>query len=407
MILSSTPIPKVIWFIALSNFFMNISSVMSFTYLPIYLTTVLGVTMASLGIIEGIIDSSDLFVRVISGYFSDKIKKRKIFIGSGFIFATISRFLLAFSSSLGMVMIARMIDRISHGFQASPRDALMGDLSPSSIKAKCYSIRYIFTVAGNAVGALISIGIMLCITNFYQDITNPYQGIFLLSSLPAILACIIFLFFVKDTPPRVIHSENLIINLKVIKLFSKDYWILILSNFLFMTAAFGCSFLIKSAEETGLPVEWLPLVMIIKNTVIVISSLIFGNIADKFDKKLFVKIGLLLLIASHFTLSFSTNYLITFLGISLAGIQWGILYGSLCALVTEYSPPHCKGVAFGIFHFTSGIAVLLGNILMGYLWNYSGSSRAFLYTSIGAFLSIGCLIFLNRKKTIDTHSDVL
>lgn len=375
-------IPAGIWYLGLANLLMNVSSVIAFTLAPLFLRNVLGTSMATLGIFEGIVEAMALFTRIFSGVLSDIARKRKSFIALGYVLSILARALLAVASTVGWVFVSRVFDRISNGIQASPRDALVSDLAPSDIKGTCYGLRHAMSVLGSVIGAGLGIFLM-------WSTANNYRFVFWMTVIPGILGFIFLMTGVQE-PAKKEHGKQLTKSFRFPDLleFSFAYWKLIGVTLFFMVGHFSGAFLIITAENNGISEALIPAVMVWQNLVTVMVAVPCGKISDRFDRRWVLALGFMSLMGSNITLGLSTGLWGVLLGIGLCGLQMGVTQSTLLAFVAETTPPHLRGTGFGVFHFASGIGVLIANTLMGSLWDGASPQIAYLSTAVLVFIGL-------------------
>ena len=184
-------IPKSILAIGISSLLINAATSVLFSASALYLKTVLAVSIASIGVLESTVEGIAYFTRTFSGVLSDYFRTRKCFMVMGFALLTISKPLLAFSHTYTHVFLARTVDRLGNGLQASPRDALVSDVAPKEIKGACYGFRQSLSLIGSTIGGILGIIVM-------NKSNNNFHLLFLLASIPATLALLVLVLFVKE-----------------------------------------------------------------------------------------------------------------------------------------------------------------------------------------------------------------
>ncbi len=410
-------IPFTIWMLSLVSLLMNISSVMITILTPIFITTVLGATYTVAATIDGIVEALSSFLKVFSGTLSDKLKKRKFLIVIGYGMGVAVKPLFAMAQSVTWIFTARIIDRISNGMRDTPRDALMADSAPAHIKGKCFGVRIAMSSVGSLIGAILTFFLMwLWVMDF--------RTVFWISLIPSTLALVLLIFFVKDK-----HNQKDIptatgpeFHLSEIKSLSKSFWFLILIAFIFMlgktsesllvlrtfqiikTDVTLGSWLISANENMGANIGLVCGVMILMNLVYSSSAYPMGKISDKFDRRIFLFVGGIVLICANLLLAFSTTTLSVSLGVALWGLHMGIVQGLFASMIAERAPSHLKGTAFGAFHLVSGLAAIIGVPTSGYIWQNYGAEYSFLAEVAAVTLSLVFAIFLPKYK--EKSSDV-
>ena len=395
-------IPAGIWGLGLANFFMNISSILVFTFTPLFLKNVLGASFAMVGAIEAVVESSALFTRIFSGVISDIAKKRKAFIGLGYGLSILSRVFLSLSAIPSTVAASRVLDRVSNGIQASPRDALVADLAPEHLRGRCYGLRHSLTTGGSLLGS--GLGVLLAYWT-----SNHYRSIFWFSLIPAVLALIALWILVKDKqlhPADRSESRSKFFSLSEALDFLRfenlsklpsTYWKLMVVSFLLMTGNFSGSFLIYAAEFHGAPGYMLPLVMVIQNIIVAPVAFYAGKFSDQLDRRLVLGVGIAFLAMECLLLGTASHVWHVFLAVIFCGFEMGIIQSPLMGLITDNTPESLRGTAFGTLHLISGCAVFFSNLLIGSLWDIS---QFWAFSSI-AILTIFALIglcFIPKSK---------
>ncbi len=392
---SQPSIPKSIWALGSVSFFMKISSVIVFSLSPLFLTKTLGASVFAIGILEGFIEAVALFTRLFSGIVSDYIHKRKKLIIIGYIFALISRPLLGIASNIGGVFLGRAFDRIGNGLDATPRDALVGDLAPPQIKGACYGLRESLSRAGSFVG-----GILLMVLLWYTY--NNYSLVFWLGSIPTAIALIVLIIFVKDPISEKFQNttKRKLVSVKDIKSLPLSFWLVLLLSGLYMLSNFSGVFLIIRAEQTGLDIHLTPLVMVVQNFATSATAYPVGFLSDRMGRRSMMALGILIVVISNIFLAMGGSIYIILIGVLLWGAEMGIAQSILPVLVADSSPENVRGTGFGMFHLVNGICLITANPVSGWVWDHVGPSAMF-YTSAGiAALSSLVLFFIPAKKVL-------
>lgn len=389
---NSSRIPLSIWALGAVSFLMKISSVIVFSLSPLFITQVLGASAFALGILEGIIETFSLFTRIFSGILSDYIRKRKAIIVVGYGLAILSRPLLGLATGIGGVFLGRALDRIGNGLDATPRDALVGDLAPPQIKGACYGLRESLSRSGALTGSLVAIG-LLWLTQ------NNYSLVFWLGTIPTAMALVVLILFVKDAPPKKdLPQTKETWKLKDIRKLTLSFWLVLLLGGLFMISNFSGAFLILRAEQTGLDIHLVPLVMVIQNISTALTAYPVGYLSDKMGRRTMMVCGILLVILSNILLAEGGSILVVFLGIFLWGAEMGITTSILAALLADSCPQQVRGTGFGLFHLNNGLCFLLANTLAGWLWSQYSPSIMFYTSASIAALSACVLPVIHKQK---------
>lgn len=395
-------IPATVWALGLMTLLLSTSTTMVFALTPLYLTSVMGLSFATLGRYEGMIEGTSWAVRIFSGPLSDMLSKRKPLLVAAWSCVTLSRVLLPYASTIGGVVFARVIDRIGNGLQASPREALIGDVAPPQIKSSCYGLRQTLGLLGSFLGALLAIYIM-------RLTKNDYILSFWVALIPALLAGALVIFFVKDAvitaPRKTFQSVVQIFAWNQIKQLNANYRRVVVFAGLFMLSYYSGAFPILQAKSAGLPDDQSALVMVIQNFAGFMMAFPAGWLADRFGYKKFLISGCILSIIGDLLIAQTTSLPLVLLGIGVWGSQLGMMSGIISSKVSEYAPPGLRATAFALYFGVNGVMVALSNGLAGHIAHTWGLKYVF-YTSSTLALIAMCSVCLLpkdhslREKTI-------
>lgn len=363
---------------------MDISSEMIHSLLPVYLVVALGASGTAVGVIEGMAEATALIVKVFSGVFSDYVGQRKLPAFAGYALGALSKPLFALSTTAGGVLTARLIDRVGKGIRGAPRDALVADVTPPEIRGAAFGLRQSLDTVGAFTGPLVAAGLMLAWA-------NNFRAIFWVAVIPAVLSATLLLVGIREPDkPQGEHRKNPI-NRTNLKQLSWPYWRVVVLGAIFSLARFSEAFLVLRAQQMGLLLSLVPLVLVFMNLVYAMSAYPFGKLADRMSHDALLAWGLVTLVAADITLAQNTGLLVTFAGLGLWGIHMGMTQGLLAAMVAHVSPQNLRGTAFGVFNLMSGIAMLGASVIAGVLWDHAGASSTFY---VGAGISAAALLFL-------------
>lgn len=401
-------IPKEIWGLSLGNFFVNISSVMVRSVFPVYLKTVLGVGAGWIGLVEGLVEGLSFIIKMMSGVYSDYLQRRKFIIVLGYTLMALSRPIFACFSTVQAVVIARVLDRMGNGIQASPRDALVGDLAPKKIRGACYGMRVGLGTAGSFVGALVSLLLM------YMHNEN-FQLVFWISVIPGLIAIALMVSVVREPEKRVLApatndtSESSCgknvrrhpIHMSDIPRLGKRYWMVMVIVATFMIAQLGEPILVLHAHENfGLTGAYVPLVLLTFNSTYSSVSYPAGKLSDRIGRHNTLMIGFLCLIFGDLFMATAQNILFVFVGIAFCGAQMAITQSIFMTLIADSVPEDLRGTGFGIFYLICALCALISNSGSGYISELYGQEVAFTISMGIASLSLGLLFLVRPKKVI-------
>ena len=390
-------IPGAIWAIGISSLLINASTAVIFSGTALYLKTVLGVTLSTIGSLEAVVEAISYAIRIFSGVLSDYLRKRKSIILVGFILLTISKPLLAFSKTIGHIFIARALDRVGNGIQATPREALVGDIAPHESKGACYGLRQSLSVIGSTLGGVFGIIVM-------KMTSNNFELMFLLATIPAVFAILVIIFFVKERK-KAEHKESLRRPIKIadLKLLGKKFWLLMIVITIFMLARFSEIFIsLNACDNYGLNLAYGTAITVIYNLTSTLISYPAGKLSDKFNKITILLVGFILLFIAHLTIYSAPNLYFIFIGATVWGLQIGITQSITAILVSDYVPKELRGTGFGVYYFCTAAATALASIFAGVVSERNGTeSIAFLYGAIFCGGAIFILLLLKKKLALN------
>lgn len=377
-----TSMPSGILALGFVSMLTDLSSELIFSLLPVFLVSVLGTNALVIGLIEGFAESIALLIRIFSGMYSDYLGKRKTLAIFGYSFSALSKPLFALATNIGMVFLARFLDRIGKGMRGSPRDALIADIAPDNQYGAAYGLRQSLDTVGAIIGPLLALVLMI-IWN------NNFQAVFWVAVIPGVLSVLVLILFVQEPVKPDSAKPINPIQPKEIKKLSHTYWYVVIIGAIFTLARFSEAFLLLRAYQVGSPITWVPLILVVMYLMYSVSAYPFGKLADTINHGKLLIIGLFILITADLILAFSHSLLFIYIGSCLWGLHMGATQGLLAAMVAGTAPDDLRGTAFGFFNFICGIATLIASLLAGLLWDSFGSVFTF---SIGALFCVVCLL---------------
>lgn len=384
-------IPRTIWTLGFVSLFMDLSSELVHSLLPVFMVTTLGASALTVGVIEGVAESTSMLIKVFSGAISDFMGRRKGLLLLGYGVAALSKPLFPLAHSVEVVFTARFLDRIGKGIRGAPRDALVADVSPPSIRGACFGLRQSMDTVGAVLGPAMAIVLMLWLADI--------QLVLWFAVIPAIVAVALIFVGVKEPTPvsreRTFRSP---IHWRVLPGFSRGYWWVVVIGGVFTLARFSEAFLVLRAQQTGLSVAWVPLVMVVMAIFYALSAYPAGWLSDRISRTRLLCMGMGLLILADLVLAGSGSIITMMLGVALWGLHMGFSQGILASLVADTGPMDLKGTAFGIFNLVSGVCMLIASVLAGAIWQGMGSVNTFLAGALLAATALFLLIAVERSR---------
>jgi MFS family permease len=365
-----TRIPRGVWVLGFVSLLMDVSSEMIHSLLPLFMVTVLGASALTVGVIEGIAESTALLVKVFSGALSDYLGKRKGLAVFGYALGALSKPMFALASGVGMVLTARFLDRIGKGIRGAPRDALVADIAPAGIRGAAFGLRQSLDTVGAFVGPLLGVGLMLLWA-------NDFRAVFWVAVIPGLLAVALLVFGVHEPKKTEAHQPVNPISRVNLQRLGTAYWWVVGIGAVFTLARFSEAFLVLRAAQGGIPVALVPLVMVAMNVIYAASAYPFGKLSDSMSHTKLLALGLAVLIAADMVLATDDHLTTVLLGVGLWGVHMGITQGLLARMVADVTPADLRGTAYGFFNLMSGLAMLIASVLAGLLWDRLGASYTF------------------------------
>jgi MFS family permease len=391
----SAAIPRTVWALGMVSLAMDVSSEMIHALLPLFLTGVLGASLAVVGVIDGIAEATAAIAKVFSGYVSDRIGKRRPLILLGYGLGAVSKPLFALAGAPGPVLGARFLDRIGKGLRGAPRDALVADVTPPDLRGRAYGLRQSLDTVGAFLGPLLAVGLMALWA-------NDMRAVFWVAAIPAAISVGIALIWVRDAaPPDRCDKAAAPIRTADLRNLSPAFWAVTGVGVVFTMARFSEAFLVLRADELGLPLALAPLVLVAMNVVYAAGAYPAGALADRIGTNRLLLGGVACLVAADLLLAFASGLAACFAGILLWGLHMALTQGLLAQLVAEHSRADLRGSAFGLFNLATGLTLLAASVLAGVLWDRGGADLTFLTGAgfaLAAVLAIAALPLLFRAR---------
>ncbi|MDD3815179.1 MAG: MFS transporter [Desulfocapsaceae bacterium] len=367
-----------VFFTGLVSFFMDVSSEMIYPLVPLFLTSVLGINMSMVGLVEGIAESTASLLKVFSGWFSDWTRQRKNLMLAGYAISTLSRPLMALAGSWQHVLSSRFTDRLGKGIRTAPRDAIIVEATQASHLGRAFSFHRAMDTLGAVVGPAIAF--------FFLGIfNNDYRTIFWLSMVPGVIAVILIILFIEEkkrqpTPQK--ERPRL-----TFKHFDWKVKFFIMISTLFALGNSSDAFLILRAQQVGIPALTIPVVYLVFNLVYSLSAIPAGMAADKFGKKRIILLGFVLFAGLYYGFAVVTNVSAVWLLFGLYGLFMGLTEGIQKAFLATIIPPDFKATAFGVYAAAVGLAMLPASLIAGWLWEHVSPAATFYFGTATATLS--------------------
>lgn len=379
-------IPRGVWVVGGVSMLMDISSESIHSLLPLFMVTTLGTSVLVIGLIEGLAEATALFIKVFSGAISDYLGKRKGLALLGYGLGALGKPFFALASSSGMVLGARLMDRAGKGIRGAPRDALVADITPPELRGAAYGLRQSMDTTGAFLGPLLAVGLMLLLH-------NDFRAVFWIALIPGFLSVALLYFGLKEPKTPVEHKRTNPIKRENLTRLGKSCWWVIGLGAVFTLARFSEAFLVLRAQQSGVPLALIPLVMVVMNVIYSFSAYPFGKLSDGMSHTRLLQWGLVVLIAADVVLALSTHWTGIIIGVALWGMHMGMTQGLLAAMVAKTAPADLRGTAFGLFSMVCGVGLLMASVGAGAIWELWGAEYTFY---AGAVICLLTLLYLRK-----------
>ncbi len=389
-------LPRNVWAVSVTSFFMDISSEMVINIVPLFLANVLGVQTAIIGLIEGVAKSTASILKLFSGWLSDKLRGRKWLAVAGYGLSAITKPFFYFAASWEAIAGVRWLDRVGKGIRTAPRDALVADSVSADKRGLAFGFQRAADTAGAMLGLLIALGaVWLAQANAVKLGLSTFRMIVLISIIPALLAVLALAVGAKDVP---VLKERALPKFAFRSL-GKPFVVFMVIVGLFELGNSSDAFLVLRAQDAGLSVTGILGMLVCFNLVYTLVSAPAGSLSDRIGRRKLIVAGWLV-------------YALVYLGFGLAqygwqvwalymiyGLYYGMAYGTSKAIIADLVPDTVRGTAYGTYNAVIGILDFPASVIAGLLWqglgNWPGlgASAPFLFGAVAALVAAILLIF--------------
>jgi MFS family permease len=364
-------IPRTVWALGLVSLLMDTSSEIVHALLPLFMTVQLGLSVAMLGLIDGVAEATASITKLFSGYISDRFGRRKPLILIGYGLAAVTKPVFAIAGSAGLVFGARFADRIGKGLRGAPRDALIADVTAPELRGRAFGLRQSLDTVGAFAGPLLAVGLMFILA-------NDIRAIFWMATIPAALAVLVIIIAVRDVDaPKT--TVRVPLKLADLRSLPRAYWAIVALGAVLTLARFSEAFLILKAN----------------------AAYPAGHFADRMAPARLLGFGIFCLIAADLVLALTSGLIGITLGLILWGAHMALTQGLLAKLVADHAPAHLRGSAFGMFNLATGIALLFASVIAGLLWDRFGADMTF-FAGAG-FATVALLLASRYPQTAQSE----
>jgi MFS family permease len=399
-------LPRNVWAVSLTSFFMDISSEMVINLLPLFLANSLGVKTNLIGLIEGVAESMSSILKLFSGWFSDRLRARKWLAVAGYGLSAIVKPLFYFANTWGMIAGVRWVDRIGKGIRTAPRDALVADSVAENQRGRAFGFQRAADTAGATLGILIAMGIVWWSqTNTAGLNTDTFRLVVLFSLLPAALAVIALIVLAKDIPADQPSSPPKF----AFKSLGKPFIVFLVIVGLFDLGNSSDAFLILRAQERGISVLGILGMLAVFNLIYTLISSPAGRLSDRVGRRRLIISGWLFYALIYLGFGLAKSGMQIWILYALYGVYYGLAYGTSKAFVADLVPESLRGTAYGTYNAVLGILDFPASLIAGVLWQGVGSwsgfgpSAPFLFAAGLAFLAVILMaVWMPRVNAVPT-----
>lgn len=387
-------LPRNVWAVSLTSFFMDVSSEMVVNILPLFLVNVLGVKTNIIGVIEGVAEATASLLKLFSGWLSDKVRGRKWIAVAGYGLSAITKPFFYFANSWGAVAGVRWADRVGKGIRTAPRDALVADSVVPEVRGLAFGFQRAADTAGAVLGILISLGVVWAAQSAAVALgASTFRTVVLISIIPGFLAVLALAIGTKDVPV----SGQREMPKFAFRSLGKPFMIFMLIVGIFDLGNSSDAFLTLRAQERGMSVVGILAMLAVFNLVYALLSTPAGSLSDRLGRRKMIIGGWIV-------------YAVIYLGFGLAqaawhivvlyilyGVYYALAYSTAKAMVADLVPASLRGTAYGTYNAVLGILDFPASLIAGILWQGMGAwqgfgpSAPFLFGSALALLAAGMM----------------
>ncbi len=377
-----------VYALAAVSLFNDVATEMIYPLLPVFLATVLGASAGFIGAIEGAAESTAALLKLASGWWSDRMRRRKPLVVAGYVLASIVRPLVALATSATQVLLIRVSDRVGKGLRNAPRDALIADSAGPDMRGRAFGLRSAADNAGALVGPVIAFVLV-------QWLGFSLRSVFWFAAIPGAITILVAVFGVREVAKRSTAGKKAELRTGM----GSRFWAFLVVMLLFTLGNSTDAFLLLRAKELGVPVALAPILWALLNGVKSVSNVPGGALSDRVGRRPALVAGWLVYAAVYLLFARATRAWHAWLLFAVYGVYFGLTEGAELALVADVVPAERRGAAFGWYYLAIGIGALPASIGFGILWDRFGSPTAF---SVGACLALlaalGLLLFKPRQQ---------
>jgi MFS family permease len=384
------------------SFFTDASTEMIYPLLPVFLASVLGANASFIGAIEGVAETTASLLKLVSGWWSDKVVSRKKLVVAGYGIASIVRPFTAMTHTASQVLMIRLTDRIGKGIRTSPRDALLADSAPVNARGRAFGFHAAADNAGAVVGPLLAflflklqgVGSFDGTKRLLPHDEQALRNVFWLSAVPALVAMIVLIIVVRDVPKHTEAKKDVGSIDQMAGGLTKRFWAYLVVVLLFTLGNSTDAFLLLRANQLGVPIAMAPILWALLNFVKSATGTYGGGLSDRVGRKPLIVGGWIFYSAVYFAFGWATAAWHAWILFAVYGIFYGMTEGTEKALVADIVPTQRRGSAFGWYNLAIGLGALPASLIFGRIWDAAGAPTAFVFGASLALIAAVLMAFV-------------
>ncbi len=387
-----------VFFLGIVSLLTDVGSEMIFTLVPLFLSNVLGTATTIIGLIGGLSDSTEAIFKIFSGWFSDRVRKRKLLTTLGYSISTLAKPFMYLAGSWGAVLAVRFGDRVGKGVRESARDALIADSVSATERGRGFGLHRAMDTLGAVLGlAMAAIIIYLVQGEGLQLALKTYRWIVLTGVIPAVLAVLVLVVFVKERGRSSSGKASFHVSLKQVRGFDTRFWVFLGAVAVFPLSKSGDFFVTLRAQNLGVPLIQVVLMLVLFNIVYAAISLPAGMLSDKLGRRRVIALGWFIFALIYLGFALASNLWQMWLLFAGYGVYYGIAEGAARAFVADLVPEERRGTAYGLYHGVVALSASPVSLVMGWMWQKINPAAPFYFGAGLAFIAMLGIMALIRE----------
>jgi len=387
-----------VFFLGIVSLLTDVSSEMIFTLVPLFLFNVLRIGTPVIGLIGGLTEGADALLRIFGGWLSDRIGKRKILAVLGYSISTIAKPFMYLATSWGSVLAVRFGDRVGKGIRTSPRDALVADSVSAGERGKGFGLHRAMDTFGAVLGLVIAAVIVYLVQGGELTLSlQTYQWVVLVGVVPAVLAVLVLLFFVREQRKPSSSDIGSQVSFKGVGGFDTRFKLFLAIMAVFTLGNSSDFFVILRAQDLGSSVIYVVLMLVVFNFAYAATSLPAGVLSDRLGRRRVITLGWFIYVLVYLGFALASELWQVWLLFACYGVYYGVVEGVARAFVADLVPEEKRGTAYGLYHGVVGLTLLPASLIAGWLWQAYSPAAPFYFGAGLAFIAMLGIMGLVRE----------